>query len=102
MQYVWFEISVAVGATPYFYNLPQTIHVYDHIAIGTSVFAVSAKDDDSDYDGISLTLSTPSSYFTLSTGYYNDHTIELLACFKLDVNNNYIETYRDLDGCRHV
>lgn len=55
------------SASPYFYNLPQTIHVYDHIAIGTSVFAVSAKDDDSDYDGISLTLSTPSSYFTLST-----------------------------------
>lgn len=89
MQYVWFEISVAVGATPYFYNLPQTIHVYDHIAIGTSVFAVSAKDDDYDYDGISLTLSTPSSYFTLSTGYYNDSTIDLIAPFKLDVNKLY-------------
>lgn len=76
---VWFESSVAVGATPYFYNLPQTIHVYDHIATGTSVFAVSAKDEDSDYDGISITLPTPSSYFTLSTGYYNDSSIDLLA-----------------------
>lgn len=59
--------TTANSATPYFYNLPQTIHVYDHIATGTSVFALTAKDDDSDYDGISLTLPTPSSYFTLST-----------------------------------
>lgn len=57
---------IVLGESPYFFNLAQTVHIYDHVASGTTIFTVSANDDDYDYAGVTLSLPTSSSYFTIT------------------------------------
>ena len=96
------QFYAIAGANPYFFNLPQTIHVYDHIAIGTTIFTVSAKDDDYDYGGISLTLPTSSSYFTITTSQcscvwtYSKLWKNFLFCHHLKKKDNSIFMFYDL------